>query len=512
VIVLVNPPGIKTFSGLQMHVPNPPLGLAYIAAAVREAGFEYRVVDGTAEALDTVSPYPGRTDFMMQGLSIDAIVARIPADATVIGIGCMFSTLWPLTNMLAQAIRARFPDALLVLGGEHGTAVPEHVLAHSPFDVVVLGEGEETFVELLRAHRAGRALETVPGVAFRAGEGVVTTGLSPRRRDVDAIPTPDWDAFPVEAYIAGHQINGVNLGRSMPLLATRGCPFQCTFCSNPAMWTQRWIARDPKAVVDEMQAYVHRYGVRNFDFQDLTAIVKRQWIVDFCRELIDRGLDLTWQMPSGTRSEVFDAEIADLLYRSGCRALAFAPESGSPEILKVIKKQVNLDRMLVSMRAAVGRGLKLSCFVVIGFPDETRATLRMTMRLIRRMAVLGVHDVSVSKFVPYPGSELFARLQRAGKIQLDDDFFVSPMDFYTRRAPSYADRVSTTRLYWTMVWMFTNFYLISFALRPGRCVRTLAKAVLTGVEETRYAKWFSDRLFVRRRWRRLARATTRPVA
>jgi anaerobic magnesium-protoporphyrin IX monomethyl ester cyclase len=261
-----------------------------------------------------------------------------------------------------------------------------------------------------------------------------------------------------------------------------------------------------------MQAYVHRYGVRNFDFQDLTAIVKRQWIVDFCRELIDRGLDLTWQMPSGTRSEVFDAEIADLLYRSGCRALAFAPESGSPEILKVIKKQVNLDRMLVSMRAAVGRGLKLSCFVVIGFPDETRATLRMTMRLIRRMAVLGVHDVSVSKFVPYPGSELFARLQRAGKIQLDDDFFVSPMDFYTRRAPSYADRVSTTRLYWTMVWMFTNFYLISFALRPGRCVRTLAKAVLTGVEETRYAKWFSDRLFVRRRWRRLARATTRPVA
>jgi radical SAM superfamily enzyme YgiQ (UPF0313 family) len=341
---------------------------------------------------------------------------------------------------------------------------------------------------------------------------VVTTGLSPRRRDIDAIPTPDWDAFPIEAYIAGHQINGVNLGRSMPLLATRGCPFQCTFCSNPAMWTQRWIARDPKAVVDEMQAYVHRYGVRNFDFQDLTAVVKRSWIVDFCRELIDRGLNVTWQMPSGTRSEVFDAEIADLLYRSGCRALAFAPESGSPEILKAVKKQVNLDRMLVSMRAAVRRGLNLSCFVVIGFPDETRATLRMTMRLIRRMAVLGVHDVSVSKFVPYPGSELFTRLQRAGKIQLDDDFFVSPMDFYTRRAPSYADRVSTTRLYWTMVWMFTNFYLISFALRPGRCVRTLAKAVLTGVEETRYAKWFSDRLFVRRRWRRLARAATRPVA
>ena len=128
----------------------------------------------------------------------------------------------------------------------------------------------------------------------------------------------------------------------MPILGTRGCPFQCTFCSNPGMWTQRWIARDPVALADEMELYVRKYRVTNFDFQDLTAIVKRQWIVDFCRELIARDLKITWQMPSGTRAEVFDAEVADLLYRSGCRALAFAPESGSPEILKIVRKQVDL--------------------------------------------------------------------------------------------------------------------------------------------------------------------------
>ena len=84
------------------------------------------------------------------------------------------------------------------------------------------------------------------------------------------------------------------------------------------------------------------------------------------------------------------------------------------------------------------------------------------------MAVLGVWDVAVSKFVPYPGSALFRRLQQEGKLELDDRFFVSPMDFYTARAPSYADAVSTRRLYWTMLWMFTNFYVISFALRPWR--------------------------------------------
>ena len=177
-------------------------------------------------------------------------------------------------------------------------------------------------------------------------------------------------------------------------------------------------------------------------------------------------------------------------------------------ILRIVKKQVNLDRMLRSMRSAVKRGLKLSCFIVIGFPDDTPATLRQTLSLIRRMAVLGVYDVAVSKFVPYPGSELFRRLQGEGKIQLDDEFFVSPMDFYTRKAPSYADHVSTRRLYWTMLWMFVNFYVISFAMRPLRMLRTLVKSAATGTEDTRYAKWFVDRFFTRRRWRKLAGQAT----
>jgi len=508
-IALVNPPGIKTFSGLQMHTPNPPLGLAYVAAALREAGFAYQVIDATGAALDAVSPYPDRSDFMMQGLTVEETVRRIPAEADVIGVSCMFSTLWPLTHRVADAIRARFPRALLVLGGEHGTAVPEHVLATSPFDVVVLGEGEETFVELLRARTSGTPLAAVKGIAYRDNGRVVTNGLSERRRDVDGISPPDWKSFPITEYIDRHQTNGMNLGRSMPILGTRGCPFQCTFCSNPAMWTQRWIARDPVRLADEMERYLREYGATNFDFQDLTAIVKRQWIVDFCNELIRRDLKITWQMPSGTRAEVFDVEVADLLYRSGCRALAFAPESGSPEILKAVKKQVDLGHMLAAMRSAVRRGLKLSCFIVIGFPDDTPATLRATLSLIRRMAVLGVYDIAVSKFVPYPGSALFRRLQQEGKLKLDDEFFVSPMDFYTAKAPSYADAVSSRRLYWTMLWMFVNFYVISFALRPWRVIRALGRALLTGREETRYAKWFVDVLFTRRRWRRLAGGAVR---
>jgi radical SAM superfamily enzyme YgiQ (UPF0313 family) len=478
--------------------------LAYIAGAVKQAGFPFTVIDATGEALDRISVYPDRSDFMIQGRPFEEIADRIAPETRIVGLGCMFSTLWPLTRNLAACIRRRRPDVLLVLGGEHGTAVPEVVLRTSPIDAVVLGEGEETFIALVRRVAAGEEWRDLPGLAVRIDGEVRSNGLSARTRAVDDLPLPDWDSFPIEEYISRHQINGINLGRSMPILSTRGCPYRCTFCSSPDMWTTRYIARDPVKVVDEMELYHRKYDVVNFDFQDLTAIVKRQWVVAFCRELMRRGLNVTWQMPSGTRSEVFDEEVADLLFRSGCRALAFAPESGAPEILQAIKKQVDLKHMLQAMRIAVRRDFRLSCFIVIGFPQDTPESLRRTLSLIRRMALIGVHDVAVTKFVPYPGSALFRQLQQDGVIQLDDAFFVSPMDFYTSTAPSYAPALTTRRLYWTMIWFFTNFYVLSFLCHPMRTARILLRAVLTGTEETRFAKWLNDILFVRRRWRKLA--------
>ena len=138
-------------------------------------------------------------------------------------------------------------------------------------------------------------------------------------------------------------------------------------------------------------------------------------------------------MPSGTRSEVFDEEIAGLLVRSGCYALAFAPESGSPEMLEDVRKKVDLDNVVEAMRVTLKQGMKLSSFFVIGFPNETRETLRQTLSFIRKIALIGVYDVSVTKFVPYPGSALFKQLQRDGLITLDDEFFISPMDLYSRK-------------------------------------------------------------------------------
>ena len=170
----------------------------------------------------------------------------------------------------------------------------------------------------------------------------------------------------------------------------------------------------------------------------------------------------------------------------------------------MVNKQVDRDNLIEAVRITLARGMKLSCFIVIGFPQDTPATFRETMALVRKLARLGVYDIAVSKFVPYPGSKLFRSLQAEGKIQLDDEFFVSPMDFYTTKAPSYADAISTRLLYRTMIAMFVNFYVISFLSHPMRTARILVKAIFSGVEEARYAKWFVDRINTRRRWRKIA--------
>lgn len=508
-ICMINPPGIKTTSGLQMHTPNPPIGLAYIAAAARAAGHRVTVVDATGEGLDQIRPMPNRPDILVQGLLTRQIIERIPRDAEVIGLTCTFSTLWPISRHILEAIRAQRPEIIIVAGGEHPTAVYDYVLATSPVDICVLGEGEETVVELLNTIDARGDLHAVAGLAFTHDGQTIVTGRRPRIAAVDDIPWPAWDLFPVDQYIARRQMNGIHQGRAMPILGTRGCPFRCTFCSSPHMWTTRYQMRDVGAICDEIASYMRQYGASDFHFQDLTAITSREWILDFGNELLRRGMNITWQLPSGTRSEAIDDEVCAMLAATGCKNMAYAPESGSETIRQAIQKRVKIDRLLASIQSALKHKLSLSCFFVIGLPQDTSETLHETLKLVRRLAWMGVQDVGVAKFVPYPGSQMFTQLMKAGRIELGDDFFLAPIDFYGKGGlqTSYADALTPRQLYRWMIWIFVNFYVLSFVRRPWITLRTLVRVLTSGVEETRYAKWFRDVFRTRRKWRQATRVT-----
>jgi anaerobic magnesium-protoporphyrin IX monomethyl ester cyclase len=473
----------------------PPIGLAYVAAALREAGHEVSIVDTTGEALDRFSPIDDDGVLLRRGLSDDEILARIgPSD--MIGFGLMFSQDWLPARSLIQKVRAAHPEAVLVGGGEHFTAEPVGALEDSPLDFVLEGEGDRAICDLAEHLGGRRALADVAGCWHRAADGTVErTNAKVRVRDVDALPWPAWDLVPLPAYLDGGYMVGVDRGRSMPMNATRGCPYQCTFCSSPTMWTTRYVARSPADVVKEIRHYVDAYGATNIDFQDLTAIVKKEWVLEFAQRLLDENVRITWQIPSGTRSEALDEDVLPLLVESGCTNLTYAPESGDEETLRRIKKKIKPERMVHSMRAAVRAGCNVKANFIFGFPGDTYRSILRTFGFLARIAVAGVHDISIAPLRPYPGSEIFRELQASGRIpnKLDDAYYRSlamgteNLPGAMEAAPSYTDHVSARGLEWLRTAALAWFFLVSWLLRPVRVVK-LARAVVTERQESRLDK------------------------
>jgi radical SAM superfamily enzyme YgiQ (UPF0313 family) len=489
---------------------TPPIGPAYLASSLRQAGHTARIVDGLGERpAQITSLFNGSV--MAMGLRSEEIVERIEPGNDLIGVSCMFSQDWPEIRRLIELVRRRFPEVPIVAGGEHVTAVAGFTLDSTPeVDVCVMGEGEETIVELAQAVDRQSAFDAIPGLLLRGPDGPRSTGPRGRIRDIDAIPWPAWDLVPLANYLDNLLGYGVNRGRSMPMLATRGCPYQCTFCSNPEMWTTRWYARNPELVLDEIQAYQEQYGATNFDFYDLTAIVKRSWIIQFTNRILERKMVFTWQLPSGTRSEAIDEEVSRLLYASGCRNMSYAPESGSPDVLKRIKKVVKLDRLEASVLGAVRNGLNVKLNIIMGFPNESRRELNQTLRFLARMGSAGVHDMSISLFSPYPGSELYHELRAAGAIaELSDEYFLglgAYKDF--SQSHSYTDGLSPRVLNLYRVLGFATFYGTQYAVRPWRVLR-LVKNLVTHRQESRLDKSLQDLAHRLRNWRRSAPPPTR---
>ena len=474
-VCLIRPPNVVSplaYTALQV----PPIGLAYIAAVLREGGHDVILIDGVGEAPTSQVSY--LKVWLLQGLRFEEILERIPDDSELIGISGMFSSDWVHVRTLVNLIGERFPEKPFIAGGEHFTAAPELSLSQCPnLDACVLGEGEETVLELVKTIEQGDDFGLVPGLAIRKNGGMVRTKPRARIRAIDALPLPAWDIVPVQNYLFNHLSYGVNRGRSMPVLASRGCPYQCTFCSNPVMWGTRWLARTPKLVVDELEQYVRSYSIHNVDFTDLTAIVRRDWILEFCKELVARDLRITWQLPSGTRCEAIDYEVAQWLYRSGCRNLNYAPESGSEESLQVIKKRIKLPKLMASLKDSLKAGINVKMNIIIGFPHEGHRCIWETFWLLVKISWAGAHDAAIGMFAPYPGSELYEQLLKAGKIDLSDDYFNYLAYVDVSKARSYSNHLSDSWLRFYNLLGFAIFYGTNYLFRPSRLIRTISNLV-----------------------------------
>jgi anaerobic magnesium-protoporphyrin IX monomethyl ester cyclase len=471
----------------------PPIGLAYLAPIVRKFDENYTVVDSVGEhpLIQTLDKKDGKGTFKILGLTIEETVKRVPSDSDLILVSIMFSQDFLYVRDLFFALREMHPDASIVAGGEHVTALPEFTMESCPpIDLCVMGEGESTLYHILSHFQKNNKLpQDADGTCVQVGPGEFRKNANNKKiRDLENIERPDWSRFPLENYLAGEHGFGVNRGRSMPIIASRGCPYKCTFCSNPLMWTTKWKSREPQNVIDEMKDHINSYRIENFDFYDLTAIVDRKWIVAFCKLLIAENLNITWQLPSGTRSEVIDREVASLLYKSGCRNLSYAPESGSPEILKRIKKRVNLQNMLLSMRGCVKEGLSVKMNLIGGFPYEKPWHLLQTLKFMVQAAVVGIDDASITQFTPYPGSELFDDLVKENKVTLDEEYFetLSYLSSMTH-ARSYSNHLSSRAIVLYKNFGTILFYIVNILLHPWRIFKIISNTY-HGRENSRLEK------------------------
>jgi radical SAM superfamily enzyme YgiQ (UPF0313 family) len=482
-IILLRPPSVSQIFKLDTDVSatgSPPLGLAYIAAVLDEAGYSVQVIDAVGEALNQHIPVPDMP-LMVNGLTITEVVERIPRDTELIGVSCMFASEWFHCKLVLEALFKAFPAIPVVMGGEQATADADYILRSCPGVLAcVRGEGEEIIVDLLDALNNGRDLATVAGIAYRIPSGEISfTVPAKRQRDLDSYPLPKWDLFPIEQYLERGGGFGSTRGRMMPMLASRGCPFRCTFCSNPGMWGKLWNVRSPVAVLEEMKLYTNKYGIDSVSFFDLTTIIRKDWIKEFCNLLIAENIGITWTMPSGTRSEAMDGEVIRLLKQSGCPRLSFAPESGSQLVLERIQKKVNLESMLKSMKACSREGIVSKAHIIMGFPFEARRDIFKSYWFMIRMAYAGVHDVPVYIFHPYPGSALNKELRASGALPPEGEAYdrFMALSLYNNygNVNSWNKNISGTELRILALLGMAIFYSSQFLFRPWRVIESIAR-------------------------------------
>ncbi|MEQ1918777.1 MAG: radical SAM protein [Elusimicrobiota bacterium] len=501
-LLLIRPPAVFSINNYSSPV-TMPLSLAYLSAALREKGHLVDNIDALGEGLEhmAVSYAPG---VRYRGLSTEKIIERIAAlpRPDAIGVTCMFSQEWPHIEDMILAIAAKFPDIPMMIGGEHATAAAEYTLTSCPpVKYVALGEGEETIVDFADFLQGRKTIDQVSGVWWRDDSGaIIKNPARARLRTPDQLPWPAWDLFDLEPYHAVGEGHGVERGRAMPILATRGCPYQCTFCSNPEMWTTRYVMRDPVKVVDEIANYLKKYKADNIDFYDLTAIVKKDWTLAFCNEIHRRGLKFTWQLPSGTRSEAMDDEALKAMAGSGCMNVTYAPESGSAEMLDYIKKRVKLPRLYDSLKFATKNGIFVKCNLIIGFPKETRKDMWLTVWAAIRFAFIGVDDCGMYPYSPYPGSELYHYLRSTGAIaKMDRKYFEGLMTFLDlSQNVNYCENVGAREISFYRLFGMSMFYGLNYLFHPSNILRSIRN-----YRSHRSDTVFEERIFavVRRRKR-----------
>jgi tRNA A37 methylthiotransferase MiaB len=430
---------------LRLHHPDAsmnklPLSLGYLAGAVRSAlpNWEVRVYNADFSPRDVPVDYtylagPGYEQFRRTLDDSQAPLWKEIAHTIAAFRPSIVGITTKSQNYLSACIIARIAKSLdrdirIVVGGPHPSLAGGDVLQEPAFDLGVRGEGEETIVEILRAIEGGQDLSSIRGIVYRQGDHIVTNPPRDYICDLDTLPFPisvarhcliDYDQYPAEAFKF--------------LFAVRGCPYACTFCGSRYIWGRSVRFRSAPNIVAEMRE-IRKAGVDYLHFDDDTFGVTKSFIRELCREIQEHGAGLRWSCETHVR--LIDEETVTLMKAAGCRSILLGVESGNNEMLRRIGKNITIEEAFTAAKIIKKHGIYLSAFFMVGFPDETRASLDDT---IAALTTLPCDVVVHSIFTPYFGTELFDRCRQQGIIPAGFNVFLhnhqSPENYFCPSIP-----------------------------------------------------------------------------
>ncbi|MFC1849164.1 B12-binding domain-containing radical SAM protein [candidate division CSSED10-310 bacterium] len=431
-----------------MLIPN--IGLGYLATALRQAGHKVTILDCIRDKIDVTQFFTvvKQSAYNLIGFQVYTFdVGVLPA--------------------YLQAAHEALPSAYLVTGGPHPTAQSEEMLAQfSLLDALFCGEAEPGLPRLcslldgkphqplskLYQQEFQEELSLIPGLVFRTDENIVVRNQPQFVPDLDATGFPAWDLLGPEKYPPAPQGTFTRRLPVAPIIVTRGCPYECTFCAAHLMAGRRLRSRSPQNVVDEIVFLCENYGIREIHIEDDNFSLNRKLVKNFCLELLNRNIDVTWSCPNGLRLDSLDKELIQLMEKAGCYSIALGIESGSQRIIDLMKKKLNVVE--VTEKIALIRqnsDIKITGFFIIGYPGETVSEIKQTIRFSLQ---LDLDKVNFGAFMPLPGTSAFEELKQQGVLENLD---YSRITEY-RTAFTFGE-LSTRKLRFLLQWSFFRFYI-----------------------------------------------------
>jgi radical SAM superfamily enzyme YgiQ (UPF0313 family) len=332
----------------------------------------------------------------------------------VVGLTATTSEIVRAAELAARIKQAR-PDILTIVGGCHVTAIPEETLHAFPdFDMAVVGEGEETLVEILRGLAGGeREPGGIAGTVTRDGATLRRHAPRPLIANLDDLPLPAWDLLEGFPGLFRPSPGRIKRWPCASIVLTRGCPNRCVFCDR-SVFGNRCRAYTPAYALNVVKDLYERHGVRELLIEDDTFVISKDRVREFCERLIAERLALSWSCLG--RADRVDPGLLGLMKKAGCWHISFGIESGDPDILKTMHKHLDLDQICQAVRWSRESGMRTKGFFIVGFPGETVASLARTKAFA---CSLPLDDISVMQMTPFPGSELYGLADQAGTFTRD---------------------------------------------------------------------------------------------